>query len=213
MHHRAKDLTGQRFGRLTCISYAGSNGAKSMWLARCDCGTEKIFIASELKKGRTNSCGCLARELASKRLRTHGMSGHPAFWVWRSMNARCRLPSHQAWANYGGRGIVVCPEWQDSFEAFWKDMGPTYQPELWLDRVDNNGPYTRDNCRWATSAVQNANRRNNVFIETPWGRMIVEEASRKSGINVTTLLYRIDHDCPADRLFDAPDFANRFTTS
>lgn len=212
MHHRARDLRGRRFGRLEAIRYAGSDGRKSKWLCRCDCGTEREFVASELAKGRTNSCGCLRRELASDRHRTHGMTSHPAFAVWRSMIDRCTLPTHQAWKNYGARGITVCVEWRDSFEAFWRDMGPTYQRGLTLDRRDNSKGYSPENCAWRTVKDQARNKRTNRTISTPWGEMTVAEAAERSGVGVTTLLYRLSRDVPGPSLFAKPDVRNRFST-
>lgn len=163
MHHRAKDITGLRVGFLTALRYHGSNGTKSLWVAVCDCGIEVVLAATELNKQKARgvqaSCGCRRCETIGKRRTRHGMSKHPAYAVWRSMMDRCRLPSHQAWANYGGRGISVCARWQESFENFWADMKTAYQPRLTLDRADNEGNYEPGNCRWVTYKVQANNRR------------------------------------------------------
>ncbi len=141
------------------------------------------------------------------------MSKHPAYAVWRSMLDRCRLPQHQAYANYGGRGIKVCARWQASFENFWQDMGPTYRSGLTLERKNNARGYSPKNCMWATRTAQARNKRGNRMIDTPKGKMLLSEASELSGIGTTTLLYRVAHRWPANRLFDAPDFRNRLTTS
>lgn len=212
MHHRARDISGMKLHYLTAIVYAGSDGKKSLWTIRCDCGQELVMPASEFLKGRQKSCGC-QRSAALSAPKSHGMSKHPAYWVWRSMRDRCRLPSHHAWANYGGRGIKVCPQWDASFEAFWADMGPTYQRGLSLDRIDVNRGYCPENCRWVAFKTQNNNRRSNRYVDTPWGLMTVAEAAERSGIPKTTLTYRLDHGCPQAHLFDAPDVTNRFTTS
>jgi hypothetical protein len=129
------------------------------------------------------------------------------------MKDRCTLPTHQAWANYGGRGIRVCQRWLDSFEAFWADMGPTYKRGLEIDRRDVNGNYCPENCRWVTSKIQGRNKRDNTIINTPWGRVTLAEAAEKSGIGATTLSYRISHNCPENLLFAPPDVANRFSIS
>lgn len=212
MHHRAKDLTGQQFNFLTAIEYAGSDGGrKSMWKVRCICGKEFEKEASELGKRKIKSCGCMRGELIAESRRTHGMTAHPAYAVWRAMLDRCRLPTHQAWHNYGARGITVCERWE-TFAAFWEDMGPTYEKGLTIERVDNEEGYSPENCRWATYREQANNKRSSVRIMTPQGEMTISEASRAFGIGYTTLHYRLKNGCPQDQLFSRPDFTNRFTT-
>jgi hypothetical protein len=213
MHHRARDITGMKLFSLTAISYAGSDGKKSLWLFRCDCGKEFIMPATEFLKERQKSCGCQKLALISKANSTHRMSTHPAYFVWRSMKDRCTLPTHQAWENYGGRGIRVCQRWLDSFEAFWEDMGPTYKRGLTLDRKNVNGNYTPENCRWVSMKTQGRNKRNNQIINTQWGRITISEASEISGIGVTTLCYRLAAGWPENLLFAEPDVTNRFMTS
>ena len=127
------------------------------------------------------------------------------------MLARCQNPKHQAWANYGGRGITVCERWRRSFEAFWEDMGSGYRPGLDIDRRDNEAGYSPKNCRWVPRIVNSNNKRVNRMVDTPWGKMTVAQASRASGIGQTTLTYRLDHDWPASVLFVAPDVTNRFS--
>lgn len=212
MHHRAKDYTGQKFGYLTAIRYAGSDGQKSQWEFECElCGsvTTKVpgEVQKQMKRAAVVACGCLKGTTGT----THGMSKHPAYAVWRSMIDRCRLPTHPAWKNYGGRGIEVCPRWH-TFSNFWTDMGPTYQSGLTLDRKDNDSDYTPENCRWVTRMAQARNQRRNVVIDTPWGTMTVAEASARSGIGATTLHYRLDNGVTGSDLFTTPDARNQFTT-
>lgn len=216
MHHRARDLTGLRVGYLTALTYAGSDGKKSFWRVRCDCGTEKQIAATELtkkqKRGGKASCGCMTRQAISAANRTHGMSQHPCFAVWSSMLARCYRPSHPAYARYGGRGIAVCKRWHE-FKAFWEDMGPSYRSGLTLERVNNEAGYYPGNCRWATCKEQASNTRKTRYVDTPAGRMTATEAARWSGVPQTTLLYRLDNGCPPEQLFSPPNPANVFSTS
>lgn len=213
MHHRARDITDMRLNYLTAVSYAGSDGRKSLWLIRCDCGKEFVMPASEFLKGKQKSCGCLRRKLIGDAQAKHRLSGHPIYHVWRSMKQRCLSPTAQAWKNYGGRGIRVCDRWLTSFENFWEDMHPGYRPGLSLDRIDVNGDYCPENCRWVTDKEQARNRRNTMFVETPAGRMPLTEASEKSGIGASTLQYRVDHGVQTSMLFTKPDVKNRFTIS
>lgn len=206
MHPRARDITGLRVGYLTAIRYVGSNGRRSLWEIRCDCGTVKLMDPSEYRKqgkrGVVASCGCQRRATIAARRTTHGMSQHPAFAVWRSMLDRCRLPTHHAWKNYGGRGIRVCERWSTSFEAFWQDMGPTYQAGLTIEREDNNGNYTPENCQWKTMRHQANNTRRNHRIDTPLGRMTILQAAEAYGLGTSTLAYRVANGWPQERLFE-----------
>lgn len=212
MQHHVRDLTGYQSGYLTAISYAGSDGKKSLWNVRCDCGKMIVMPGTELTKGKCKSCGCQRNQLIGEKNRRHGMSRLPIWNVWHSMKQRCENPRAQAWKNYGGRGITVCKRWSESFENFLEDMGAGYQEGLTLDRIDVNGNYEPNNCRWITMKEQARNKRHNRIISTPWGEMTVAEASERSGIGVTTLLYRLDHNVPGALLFTTPDTRNRFMT-
>jgi hypothetical protein len=145
-------------------------------------------------------------EFISTKNSTHGMSGHPAYSVYRSMIDRCRLPTHQAWRNYGGRGIQVCESWQRGFQYFWGDMADTYAPGLDLDRKDNDGPYSPENCHWVSRRQNSMNRRITIRV------VDVPQLSRLSGIGKTTLYNRLKAGWPVDQLLRKPDFTNRCTT-
>lgn len=207
------DRTGQKYGMLTAVALEGSTGKTHVWRFLCDCGRTVAKVASEVakeaKKGKTTNCGCMTGELIARGQRTHGMSRHPAYAVWRSMNDRCRLPTHQAWENYGGRGIKVCADWRKDFAAFWRDMGPTYRRGLEIDRRDNSAGYCAWNCRWVTSKTQSNNTRRNVRMPPPFEGLTVKQASELSGIGVTTLFYRLSHGWPPEKMYDPPHPANR----
>lgn len=153
----AVDLSGQQFGRLYVIGRAPNRGARTMWLCRCSCGTEKDVLTASLRGGQTNSCGCLGREMRFMANTTHGKTRDPEWYSWQMMRQRCENPGANQYADYGGRGIKVCARWQ-SFTWFWLDMGP--RPEgMTLDRIDVNGDYEPDNCKWSTRSEQNRNKR------------------------------------------------------
>jgi hypothetical protein len=126
----------------------------------------------------------------------HGMAEHPAYARWRTMRDRCQLPTQARWKDYGGRGISICQEWS-TFEGFWRDMGPTYRPNLTLERRDNNVGYSKANCYWATRKQQARNKRNSRLIDTPWGMMTLAEAAERSGVKRVTIWWRLNRGLPA----------------
>lgn len=205
-HHLFKDLTGRKFGMLTAVSPSHSDGKTWHWVYSCDCGFICIKtgqdVTKDLKRGGTPNCGCSTKRLIGEGNTRHGMSKHPAYWVWRSMRDRCRLPTHQAWANYGGRGIRVCEDWNSDFMNFWRDMGPTYRSGLEIDRRDNDGNYELGNCRWVTCLSQANNRRGNKRINTPDGLLTVAQAARRFGLTNSTIYERIKRGWPDDLLLD-----------
>lgn len=152
------DLTGRRFNRLTIISYEGQVAGGAAWLARCDCGNEKVVKRKHLLSGKQQSCGCLRNE--KHPMQTHGRTKTPEYRAWKAMKGRCLSPTNKRYEYYGGRGIQVCDEWRDSFEAFLCDMGPRPSDEHSLDRIDPDGNYEPGNVRWADKLTQLRNRRN-----------------------------------------------------
>lgn len=151
------DLTGKEFGRLKVLEHAGKSiRGQSLWLCLCLCGNQKVMQYSSLAAG-TQSCGCKKRE-PNVANTTHGFSNTRTYRVWTNMKARCQDTGHQAYENYGGRGIWVCDEWQ-RFEQFLDDMG--FCPEgLTLERMDNEDGYFKENCKWASRSEQNSNKRS-----------------------------------------------------
>ena len=191
MGERVKDLTGQRFGRLLVLEYAGKTWyGKSKWRCKCDCGEVKDVDVSSLNRGYTQSCGCLQKEGISKRNSTHQMTYSKAYNSWQCMRSRCQRPNDKEYARYGGRGITVCKRWQ-TFENFYADMGDPPDGAT-LDRRDNSKGYCKDNCRWATRQQQANNRRGNLMIAFDGRTMTLAQWARNTGINSTTIRARLN---------------------
>lgn len=157
------DLSGQKFGRLLCIdsfSEIRPNGNKRVrWNCICECGAGLAVFTGDLRGGHTKSCGCLLEDSRVENATTHGMKGTKEYAAWQSCKSRCFNPNYVSYEDYGGRGIKVCEDWEDSFQNFYKDMGDKPTPKHTLERLDVNGDYCKENCVWATYTEQSLNRR------------------------------------------------------
>lgn len=163
-----RDLTGQRFGRLVAVAREPENW-KSYWVCRCDCGAETRVLMDSLVRDHTRSCGCLLKDARRLNTRTHGLSHKsPLYKTWTAVKERCYNPKSRYYRLYGGRGISLCDEWRDDFNAFLADLGDP-PPRMTFDRIDNDGNYEPGNCRWATKRQQASNRANSYKIQHDGG--------------------------------------------
>jgi hypothetical protein len=203
---RFVDLTGRKFGRWTVLGRGPDRPRKHshrvQWICRCECGAEGLVSSSNLVQGISRSCGCLHIDTIT----THDMTGSPEHQAWTALKSRCYTRSNIGYPFYGGRGIKVCARWLHSFESFLSDMGPRPGPEYSVDRIDPNRDYSPENCRWATRAQQDSNRRSSRLITFNSRTQTVADWARETGLSKSGLLYRLNAGWSvADALTIPPD--------
>lgn len=171
MGHKHKNLIGKRFGSLLVTDLNGSKNGKRYWVAKCDCGKKAIVRGDRLTGGITKSCGCLAKKNIESNFKKHGMKRSRFYKIWINLKSRCMNKHNKDFKNYGEKGIEVCERWLD-FNSFKSDMYDTYlhhikkygESDTTIDRIDPDGNYESQNCRWATQLQQQQNRTNNKYV-------------------------------------------------
>ena len=189
------DLTGKRFGKLTVIKkhnqdkWGGWN-----WLCMCDCGNETVVSGGHLRGLKTKSCGCSRKETKNF---THKMTGSRLYKVWRAMKSRCYYEKSEMFKHYGGRGITVCDEWKNSFISFYDwSIKNGYDEnaergQCTIDRIDVNGNYEPNNCRWATIKQQANNTRRNHLIKYNGKTQTVSQWANELGVEPDSIFSRL----------------------
>jgi hypothetical protein len=185
---RVRDLTGETFGSWTVLGYVGYRKYRRddythFWKCKCKCGREKNVRGNNLLGGTSTKCRSCSTSISKTK---HGLYGSPEYKVWGEMMQRCYNPNYKDFSDWGGRGIKVCPRWH-KFENFYKDMGPRPSKNHSLDRIDNDGDYSPENCRWATWKEQTRNKRNNVWIEYKGKKYIQADLVKLVGVSEQTI--------------------------
>lgn len=155
----AYDITGEKYNRLFVEYFSHRENGTSHWMCLCECGNKSIVSGNALRTGHTKSCGCLMRETSSKTRKTHGLSQTKVYRDYQNMLSRCYNTKEAGYENYGGRGIIVCDSWRESFENFWEDVKDQWYDGASLDRIDFDGNYELSNIRWVDYSVQIHNQR------------------------------------------------------
>ena len=198
MGRKIKDRTGEQFGKWTVVVFSHtikkSYGSTTYWECKCACENTAVVSIDNLRAGKSTSCGC------TRGHRIHHMSSTPTYRSWQGMKERCYNHKAIAYARYGGRCISVCARWKDSFENFYNDMGERPSIKYSLDREDNEGNYTPDNCRWATKEEQGNNRSTNRHLTYKGVTMNLGQWANKLNIDRTTLRDRLKCN-PHDECF------------
>lgn len=187
------DLAGERFGSLVAIKTAGSSkGRKKLWLCKCDCGNETIISGDCLRRGGALSCGCKKGELISKAKTKHGLVKTRLYRIWSDIKSRCYNRNEVAYKWYGARGISMCNEWLNDVAAFYTwAVKNGYHEGLTIDRIDNDGDYSPQNCRWVDMLTQCQNRRNNCYYTYNGNAHTIREWSLITGLSYRTIYTRI----------------------
>lgn len=197
-------MIGQRFGRWTVISPSEvrKNRCK-LWLCKCDCGTERLVNLSAAKAGQSMSCGCLNRERSSQKHKQHGLTKDKIYSVWKSMRRRCGNPDAADYYLYGARGIKVCDRWQ-TFANFYADMGNLPFDGAQIDRIDTDGDYCPENCRWTTATENMRNRRMNHFITYQGETRCITEWEQIKGLPRDRINMRLKAGWSLEKAMETP---------
>lgn len=221
MPRPVQEITGQVFGRLTVIECAGKNkNGRTVWRCLCSCGRERIALGCDLRKPGDITCGiCYSKEIGQRRHAIsverkkgqppkvdrrvkHGLSNTRAYNIWLAMRTRCHNVNNPNYPYYGGRGIVICERW-GVFENFLADMDmPAFG--MTLERKDNDGPYSPDNCRWATRSEQNHNKRSNMIVEFHGQSMTLDQWAKELGMKYSMLYSRLVRGMSIEEAFTRP---------
>lgn len=188
------DMTGQRFERLVVLERAPNKGDDVSWKCVCDCGETLVTTGANLRRGKTRSCGCLLIESRRRKGRngTHHKTNTRLYRIWCNMKNRCYNSNDDVYTYYGERGIYICSEWKNDFICFYTwAIKNGYKEEFQIDRIDNKGPYSPENCRWTDRKTQCQNRRSTRMITFQGKSLCLSDWAKELHISHTTLYNRL----------------------
>lgn len=196
------DMSGERHGSLTVINRVGvSSSGDAVWLYRCDCGNQHKSTGYSIRSGKTQSCPECGQKKTTEASITHGMTNSAEYRTWTDMKTRCLNPGSTGYSDYGGRGIGICDRWRESFTAFLEDMGAKPSPVHSIDRINTNGNYEPENCRWATEVEQIRNRRNTLHVTIGGIRKPFVEWCEVYGCTYASAHYRLKQGLEGEAIF------------
>lgn len=211
-YEQCQDIIGKRYGNLIVIKKI-KKSKRNDFLCKCDCGTKKVICKSSLINGFTKSCGCLIKKGKENIFYKHGLTNTRIYNIYFSIKKRCYQSKDISYKNYGGRGIKVCDEWLNKENGFinfynWA-MQNGYRDDLSIDRIDNNGNYEPNNCRWTTKTFQNNNKRNNININFNEETHTLKEWSEILNLNYKTIFKRYKNGYSIEDIFYNGDLRKR----
>ncbi len=214
--HNFIDIKGETFGRLTVLDRDGTFKSRATWLCKCECGNTTIVTGHGLRNGHTKSCGCFNKERISDSATKHGKSKRSCvtdeYKTWCGIISRCENEKKQMYKYYGGSGITIDPAWRNSFEQFYKDMGPRPSPEHSIDRRNNALGYSKDNCKWSTRKEQCRNRRNSLMV-TAFGEtktLIEWTEDERCTVKYATVLKRLSTGWDSEKAITSRKMKNQY---
>jgi len=189
------DMLNRKFGKLTVLKEVGRSKQGILFECLCECGNTVVHAGKLLRSGNNKSCGCIYRK--------HGKSHTPIYQAWCNMKRRCNNPTNKSYSNYGGRGISYDPHWEE-FNNFLEDMKDSYRDDLTLDRIDVNGNYSKENCRWANKETQANNTTTNRFITYRGETLTVALMARKYGLSEKIFKTRFNEGWSVEKAIETP---------
>lgn len=202
---KALDLVGKKFNRLLVLKKAFRKNQKVMWECKCDCGNITYVNTFYLTGNKVRSCGCLHKEQLIERNTTHNQRHTKLYETWKKMKDRCANPNATQYNNYGGRGITVCDEWKNDFQPFYNwAMDNGYQEGLTIDRIDNDGNYCPQNCRWISLKEQQRNKSSNRVIFYKGEKHCLSEWCELLNLKYSTISGRLRKNWSIEQAFETP---------